>query len=245
MQKYKETYISIEEFSNFQRTGRFYEGFVVGLGYAYVAPSYINPPNFNGYSHVGHIPQRLNRYTLLHHQVADNSPEMKSLSMNGIAQNSTKLSSVQTQQPEVQSQQPTKEAGGVIDNYSDFFNFMHDKSLYETVEVAAFALDIELADGTTMKRYWVMRWDENTRTSAHHYENEKPELGVKTTIVAEYHTHPAGTERWGSYLDAQFSKSWKIPVYPISKGRVMFKVDYSRMVIFLIPRSNMYGIQIR
>jgi hypothetical protein len=94
MDKFKETYISFDDFANLHYAKHFYEGFVVGLGYASIGTVGINPPNSNGYSHVGHIPQRDNRFTLLHEQVVDRSPEMFDLSMNGVTSDSEKTYTV-------------------------------------------------------------------------------------------------------------------------------------------------------
>jgi hypothetical protein len=86
MGKFRETYISREEFTVLLEQGLFYEGFVVGAGYAYVEAGFIHPPNSNGYFHVGHIPQQLNTFTIFRYQCMDDSPEVIRRSMIGIAQ---------------------------------------------------------------------------------------------------------------------------------------------------------------
>lgn len=82
MPKYKETYISIEDFEVLQGLERPYEGFVVGLGYAYLLSFFTPPPNFNGYSHA-EVPPQANRFTLIRGQYVDNSPEMITQSLIG------------------------------------------------------------------------------------------------------------------------------------------------------------------
>ncbi|GHT35530.1 hypothetical protein FACS189434_13480 [Bacteroidia bacterium] len=83
MGKFREVYITIEDFALLQETDRQYEGFVIGLGYAYVDTTPIEPPHFNGYHHAGDTPPILNKYTLVRSQRVDYSPEMKKMSLRG------------------------------------------------------------------------------------------------------------------------------------------------------------------
>ncbi|WP_294476345.1 LysM peptidoglycan-binding domain-containing protein [uncultured Bacteroides sp.] len=95
MSKYKEFYITIADFAYLQDIGHPYEGFIIGLGYAFTHSSVINPPNFNGYSHAGDVSPQMNRFKLVRHQYVDNSPEMIERSINGITPNGAKIYIVQ------------------------------------------------------------------------------------------------------------------------------------------------------
>ena len=95
MSKFREVYITIEDFALLQERGRIYEGFVIGLGYAFKHSSLINPPYFNGYLHTEYIPAQVNRFSLVRNQYVDNSPEMIERSINGSTSNGEKLYIVQ------------------------------------------------------------------------------------------------------------------------------------------------------
>ena len=86
MAKYREVYITIEEFAELQNTGRQYEGFVTGLGYAYVDTSMMPPPNLRGYTNFGGYMPATNKFTLVRFQYVDNSPEMVEMSRKGAIQ---------------------------------------------------------------------------------------------------------------------------------------------------------------
>lgn len=94
MSEYREVYIQITDFAVLQGMGRLYEGFVIGLGYAFRYSSSVNPPSFNGYSHVDDVPPQLNRFRLIKHQYVDNSPEMIELSIIGITSEGAKIYTV-------------------------------------------------------------------------------------------------------------------------------------------------------
>lgn len=95
MSKFREVYITIADFAFLQGMGQIYEGFVIGLGYAFRYSSLVNPPNLNGYLHAENIPSQVNRFTLIRDQYVDNSPEMIERSVNGITANGAKLYTVQ------------------------------------------------------------------------------------------------------------------------------------------------------
>ncbi|MDR1198769.1 MAG: LysM peptidoglycan-binding domain-containing protein [Prevotellaceae bacterium] len=86
MAKYREVYITIEEFVILQETDRLYEGFVIGLGYAFVDTDAIPPPNLRGYTYVRDVPPAMNLFTLVRFQFVDNSPEMVEMSKKGTMQ---------------------------------------------------------------------------------------------------------------------------------------------------------------
>lgn len=94
MGKFREVYITIGDFAFLQSTDRPYEGFIIGLGYAFVYSSAIQPPNFNGYSHAGDVPPQMNRFRLVRNQYVDNSPEMIERSLNGIGANGARIYTV-------------------------------------------------------------------------------------------------------------------------------------------------------
>ena len=79
----RNVYITIDDFATLQGLGRHYEGFVVGLGYAYVLSAAIPPPSQNGYTRAGNVPPEHNRFSLIRGQCVDNSPEMIKQSLTG------------------------------------------------------------------------------------------------------------------------------------------------------------------
>ncbi|MCC8036122.1 MAG: LysM peptidoglycan-binding domain-containing protein [Rikenellaceae bacterium] len=84
--KFKATYITEQEFMDNYIYGfphRFYEGFIIGVGYAYVACRMEHPPHQHGFSCCPDIHPEDNIYRTLHYQQIDNSPEMKELSLRG------------------------------------------------------------------------------------------------------------------------------------------------------------------
>ncbi|MDR2475212.1 MAG: LysM peptidoglycan-binding domain-containing protein [Bacteroidales bacterium] len=84
MAQYKEVYITIEDFAVLQNTGRQYEGFVIGLGYAFVDTTVMSPPNLRGYTNSwGIVPPAANKFNLLRFQYVDNSPQMVEMSLKG------------------------------------------------------------------------------------------------------------------------------------------------------------------
>ena len=85
---------AIGDFAFLQSTDRPYEGFIIGLGYAFVYSSVIQPPNFNGYSHASDVPPQMNRFRLVRNQYVDNSPEMIERSLNGITANGARVYTV-------------------------------------------------------------------------------------------------------------------------------------------------------
>ena len=95
MARFRETYITIDDFTGMQEVGIRYEGFVIGLGYAYVDSSTLMPLNMNGFLNRPNIPPKFNKFTLLIYQYVDASPEMVELSMRGIANNRAKTYTVQ------------------------------------------------------------------------------------------------------------------------------------------------------
>ena len=94
MGKFREVYITIGDFAFLQSTDRPYEGFIIGLGYAFVYSSAVRPPDFNGYSHAGDVPPQMNRFRLVRNQYVDNSPEMIERSLNGITANGARIYTV-------------------------------------------------------------------------------------------------------------------------------------------------------
>lgn len=94
MGKFREVYITIGDFAFLQSTDRPYEGFIIGLGYAFVYSSAIQPPDFNGYSHADDVPPQMNRFRLVRNQYVDNSPEMIERSLNGITANGARIYTV-------------------------------------------------------------------------------------------------------------------------------------------------------
>lgn len=71
-----ERFITIQDFLFLQGVSKHYEGFVIGLGYAYVGSVTTVPPSFNGYTHSDDVNPQANRFALIRHQYVDNSPEM-------------------------------------------------------------------------------------------------------------------------------------------------------------------------
>ena len=94
MGKFREVYITIGDFAFLQSTDRPYEGFIIGLGYAFVYSSAVRPPDFNGYSHADDVPPQMNRFRLVRNQYVDNSPEMIERSLNGITANGARIYTV-------------------------------------------------------------------------------------------------------------------------------------------------------
>lgn len=84
MDKYREVYITIAYFAILQKRKRLYEGFVIGLGYAFRCPYVLRPTNFNGYSCPIKMSLPIDSFVLIQNQYVDNSPEMVERSLKGI-----------------------------------------------------------------------------------------------------------------------------------------------------------------
>ncbi|OFY71452.1 MAG: hypothetical protein A3G23_11570 [Bacteroidetes bacterium RIFCSPLOWO2_12_FULL_37_12] len=121
----------------------------------------------------------------------------------------------------------TREKGGFIDNYNDFYIFMVNKAANEVVEVAAFG--VQDANGT---KYYVQPWEYNTPTNSVNNAYGIPGYS-REDIFAQYHTHK---NSYGpSRFDAIFTQNWNIPVYSIgADGRIWITDYYPKG--YLIPR---------
>lgn len=84
MNKYREVYITIDFFVILQKKKRLYEGFVIGLGYAFRYPYVLRPTNFNGYSFPVKTSLSIDSFILIQDQYVDNSPEMVERSLKGL-----------------------------------------------------------------------------------------------------------------------------------------------------------------
>jgi len=110
---------------------------------------------------------------------------------------------------------PTKNNGGFIDSYEDFYNFMVKEANTEKVEVTALAIKTS-QDGNII--YYVEPWKNNTSTDAVSNLNSAPGYSSKD-VIAQYHTHI--NSAYPSPQDAFFSNEFSIPVRPIgADGRV-------------------------
>jgi hypothetical protein len=133
---------------------------------------------------------------------------------------------------------PTRDAGGFIDNYDDFYNFMVDKAKNSPVEVAAFSLD----DG----RYYVQPWAGNSKKGSQNFIYNIPGYSYKS-VLFQYHTHPSTAGP--SFDDAKASQEFNRPVRTIGPDGRIFEVYYpngnegtNRIMIPLPP--YIYGTRI-
>ena len=76
-------FITPDEFESLQAMGRPYEGFIIGVGYAYTQFFATPPPNLKGsiYPRDNSVRPEMNRFTTYTGQCIDTSPEMVRLSM--------------------------------------------------------------------------------------------------------------------------------------------------------------------
>ena len=125
---------------------------------------------------------------------------------------------------------PTKDKGGVIDNYADFYNFMVEKAIHEPVEVTAWMLyDIKHRKAV----YFVLPWQHNSIDESGWDEFPLRQAGYSVkSVTADYHTHPRSTGP--SFDDLLQRQRTRYPSYTIgADGRVW--------EVFYIPRGRIIG----
>jgi len=83
MAKYREVYITRNSFEIMQDTNQMYEGFVIGLGYAYVGTKVISPLCVLDYFRPFGVPPEGNVFSSIRYQDFDDSPEMVEISLRG------------------------------------------------------------------------------------------------------------------------------------------------------------------
>jgi|GEM_PF-6039600 len=69
-------FITQGEFESYLECGRLYEGFVIGLGYAYIRSKYTQPPNIKGSTRYNDIGYNQNQFGIVKFQCLDSSPPM-------------------------------------------------------------------------------------------------------------------------------------------------------------------------
>lgn len=74
-------YKTASEFEALVETGRLYEGFVIGVGYAYLYSDVSPAGNLNGFGNYTNDPPEHNRHSIAYYQVIDTSPKMIELSL--------------------------------------------------------------------------------------------------------------------------------------------------------------------
>jgi RHS repeat-associated protein len=128
----------------------------------------------------------------------------------------------------VQSDKPTPENGGIINNAKDFTAFMKDQAVNNPVEVSAWGLK----DGS----YIVQPWIENEAKSSHNNRHIVEKFGYTIDdINSNNHSHPDANGP--SYQDAINSSLWGVPVNVFNKSGETWQVSYPRSINpeFTIP----------
>jgi len=74
-------YITREIFESYLAYGRLYEGFVIGVGYAYIESKFMQPPNANGYVLRNDVEYSQNQFGIIKLQCLDSSLQMVELSV--------------------------------------------------------------------------------------------------------------------------------------------------------------------